>query len=60
MPAKSKKQYGLMQAIAHGKPSIMGNAGPTKAVAREFINKTPAKKRREFSRNLRKKNPDKR
>jgi len=48
MPAKSKAQYGLMQAAAHG--SITG--GPSKAVAKEFVNKTPAKKRKKFAKSL--------
>lgn len=46
MPAKSAKQYRFMQAVAHG--AI--NAGPSKKVAEEFIHKTPAKKRKEYSR----------
>jgi hypothetical protein len=50
MPAKSAKQYGLMQAAAHG--SIMGKSGPSKAVAKEFIDKTPSKKRRKFAKAL--------
>ena len=50
MPAKSAKQYGLMQGIAHG--SITGKSGPSRAVAREFVDKTPSKKRKAFSRAL--------
>jgi len=50
MPAKSAKQYGLMQAAAHG--SITGSAGPSRAVAKEFINKTPPKKRKLFMKSL--------
>ncbi len=53
MPAKSARQYGLMQAALHG--SITGKAGPSRAVAKEFIDATPAKKRSAFSRALRKK-----
>jgi len=51
MPAKSAKQYGLMQAAAHG--SITGGAGPSRAVAREFVSKTPASKRKKFAKALR-------
>jgi hypothetical protein len=58
MPAVSPKQYGLMQGIAHG--SITGGFNsPTKAVAKEFVAKTPAKKRRKFAQVLaNKKNGD--
>lgn len=51
MPAKSAKQYGMMQAIAHG-TSIKGIGGPSKEVAREFIDKTSAKKRKSFAKSL--------
>lgn len=50
MPAKSSKQYGLMQGVLHG--SITGKSLPSKAVAREFVEKTPAKKRRAFTKAL--------
>mgnify|MGYP001615102198 CR=1 FL=1 len=51
MPAKSDKQYRFMQMIAHGGSSSKGRAmGPTKAVAKEMIDKTPAKKRSQFMR----------
>jgi hypothetical protein len=50
MPVKSRAQYGLMQGIAHS--SITGGAGPSKAVAREFIDATPAKKRHKFAKAL--------
>lgn len=46
MPAKSAKQYRFMQAVAHGKV----DAGPSKKVAEEFINKTSKAKRKEYSR----------
>ena len=46
MPAKSAKQYG----IAHG--SITGKAGPSRAVAKEFVNATPAKKKHKFAKAL--------
>ena len=51
MPAVSAAQYGLMQARANNAPnkSITGGAGPTQAVAKEFVNKTPAKKRKRFA-----------
>lgn len=49
MPAKSAKQYNFMQAIAHGAKPKKG-IGPSPAVAREFIKKTPAKKRSMFAR----------
>jgi hypothetical protein len=39
-----------MQAALHG--SITGKSGPSKRVAREFIEKTPAKKRRMFTKAL--------
>lgn len=56
MPAKSAKQYGLMQAIAHGTATKgMGNPGPSRKVAEEFIHKTPSKKRKAFSKALMKK-----
>jgi len=45
--AKSGKQYRMMQAIAHG-TSNMKSIGPSKAVAKEFIAKTPKKKRSLF------------
>lgn len=53
MPAKSSKQYGLMQAAMHGK--LRGLGGPSKAVAREFVEKTPEDKRKKFARALRRK-----
>jgi hypothetical protein len=47
MPAKSGKQYRLMAMIAHGgKPSI---TGPSESVAREFVKKTPKKKRKQWA-----------
>jgi len=48
MPAKSAKQYRFMQMIAHGGKSSKG-IGPSESVAREFIEKTPAKKRKDWS-----------
>ena len=49
MPAVSSKQYKYMQLIAHGGKSNKG-IGPSEAVAKEFIAKTPKKKRSEFAR----------
>jgi len=48
MPAKSAKQYRFMQAIAHGATPNKG-IGPSPTVAREFIEKTPPKKRVDWS-----------
>ena len=50
MPAKSAKQYGFMQGIAHG--SITGKAGPSRTTAREFVDATPAKKKHKFAKAL--------
>lgn len=50
MPAKSAKQYGLMAAAMHG-----GVSGISPSVAKEFVEKTPSKKRRAFSHALIKK-----
>jgi len=50
MPAKSAAQYRLMQAVAHG-AKLRGLTGsPSEAVAKEFIAKTPPKKRALFAR----------
>lgn len=47
MPAKTARQYNFMQMMAHsGKERA---AGPSKEVAKEFIKKTPAKKRSQFA-----------
>ena len=48
MPAKSAKQYRLMQAVANG-AAPMGKDGPSESVAKEFVKATPAKKKRQFS-----------
>lgn len=53
MPAVSAKQYGLMQAAAHG--NMSKGMGPSPEVARDFIAATPAKKRSAFSKALHKK-----
>jgi len=50
MPAKSSKQYGLMQAAAHGNIS-----GIAPSVGKEFVDKTPSNKRRAFSKAIMKK-----
>ena len=49
MPAKSKAQYKYMQMMAHNPEKARNSKGPSPEVAREFIEKTPAKKRKEFS-----------
>lgn len=51
MPAKSAKQYGLMQAAAHGN---LKGVGPSPKVAREFIDKTPHADRSKFAKALKK------
>lgn len=53
MPAKSGKQYRMMQAIAHG--SSNHPAGPSKEVAKEMIHKTSPEKRKKFAKVLAKK-----
>jgi len=50
MPAKSDKQYGLMAGVMAG--SIKGKGLPSKAVAKEFVHATPAKKRSAFAKHL--------
>ena len=57
MPAKSAKQYRFMQMIAHGGKSKMTDKaksaiGPSEAVAKEFIDKTPKKKRSSFMKSM--------
>jgi hypothetical protein len=49
MPATSAKQYRFMAGIAHGMKPRKG-IGPSQAVAKEFVDKTPPEKRRQFSR----------
>lgn len=46
MPAKSGKQYRFMQGIAHGNISSIG--GPSREVAKEFVDKTPLDKQKKF------------
>lgn len=49
MPAKSAKQFKFMAMAAHN-PSKMRSIGPSKAIAEEFVKKTPKAKRSEFMR----------
>lgn len=50
MPAKSAKQYGMMQAIAHGAKNM--GVGPSKKVAKKFVKETPKDKRSMFAKHL--------
>lgn len=50
MPAKSAKQYGLMAAAMTGHV-----AGIPKSIGKEFVEKTPAAKRKRFAKELTKK-----
>lgn len=51
MPAKSGKQYRFMQMMAHSPEKKRGKGvGPSKEVAKEFIEKTSKSKRKVFSR----------
>lgn len=55
MPAKSAAQFGFM-ASRMNDPSILGSSsGVTRSVAKEFVEKTPAKKRKKFAQILAKK-----
>lgn len=47
MPAKSAAQYKFMAGIAHGMKPNKG-VGPSEAVAKEFVKKTPKDKRSLF------------
>jgi len=49
MPAKSAKQYSLMQAVAHGAKPYKGK-GPSQKVAREFIKETSPERRSRYAR----------
>lgn len=49
MPIKSARQYRLMQMAAHN-PEKMKSMGPSEAVAKEMIAKTPSKKRKRLAR----------
>lgn len=48
MPAISGKQYRFMAGIAHGMKPRKG-IGPSPEVAREFVEKTSSKKRKQWS-----------
>jgi hypothetical protein len=51
MPAKSAKQYRFMQMMAHNPEKKRGNSkGPSPELAKEFISKTSAAKRKQFAR----------
>ena len=47
MPVVSSKQWGFMQAAKAGK--LKGLGGPSEAVAKEFIDKTPSSARSKFA-----------
>ena len=49
MSAKSAKQYGFMASRMNPDKSITGGSGPSASVAKEFVAKTPAKKRKKFA-----------
>lgn len=53
MPVKSAKQFRLMEAAAHG--GLKSAAGPSPAVAKEFIKKTSKDNRSKFAQALKKK-----
>ena len=55
MPAKSGKQFRFMEGIAHGMKPLKSAGGPSAAVAKEFVDKTPETKRKKFSHALMKK-----
>lgn len=48
MPAKSAKQYKFMQAVLHDKSTKGFDGGPSKKVAKEFVDKTPPMDRSRF------------
>jgi len=48
MPAKSPEQYRFMAGIAHGMKPKNGK-GPSKKVAKEFVDKTPSGLRKQYS-----------
>jgi hypothetical protein len=48
MPARSSRQYGAMQAAAHGH----SNLGIPAEVGREFVAKTPKKKRKRYAKEM--------
>lgn len=54
MPAKTGKQYRLAAAVAHD-PRMAKKTGMPMDVAREMVEKTPAKKRKAFMKGKKKK-----
>lgn len=48
MPAKTAKQYNFMQAVLHKPGGSDKIGGPSKRVAKEFVDKTPSKKKSMF------------
>lgn len=54
MPAKSAKQYRFMAMIAHGGKSNKRALAPSPEVAKEFVEKTPPKKRSAFMQGMKK------
>lgn len=54
MPAKSEKQYKFMQAVLHSKTNKKG-VGPSKEVAKKFVEETPKEKRSLFMKSKSKK-----
>ena len=48
MPAKSAKQFRFMAMIANKGKSNKSSIGPSEAVAKEFVRKTPKSKRSLF------------
>ena len=49
-PAKSAKQFKFFQAMASGAKKEGKGIGPSESVAKEFIHKTPDKKKKMFAR----------
>lgn len=57
MPIKSKAQFRLMQAAAHGslnKSNKTGLGGPSQEVAKEFLAATPHAAKKRFASGLKK------
>ncbi len=55
MPAKSGKQFRYMAGVMSGSINP-GKSGPSRSVAKEFVDKTPSNKRKRFASNLRNSN----
>lgn len=49
MPLKSAKQFRFMQMAAHNPDKSVASTGPSPAVAKEMIAKTPKKKKHAFA-----------